>query len=67
MLVGTKGFLRTDEVLNLKVEDSPQEYFAVTQNNVEGLCMTVQGKTDQEILLYGMIRNVRTCPHLVLS
>jgi hypothetical protein len=48
MLVGIKGFLRTDEVLNLKVEDLPQEYFAVTQNNVEGLCMTVQGKTDQE-------------------
>lgn len=48
MLVGIKGFLRIDEALNLQVEDLPQDYFAVSANNVEALCMTVQGKTDQE-------------------
>ena len=48
MLVGIKGFLRIEEALNLKVEDLPQDYFVVTQHSVEGLCMTVQGKTDQE-------------------
>ena len=40
VLVGIKGFLRVDEVLNLKVEDLPQDYFAVPAHNVEGLCMT---------------------------
>ena len=48
MLVGIKGFLRIDEALNLKVEDLPQDYFVVTEHSVEGLCMIVQGKTDQE-------------------
>ena len=63
MLVGIKAFLRIDEALNLEVEDLPEEYLAVTRENVEGLCITVQGKTDKE-MQYLAIWDDTECPDL---
>ena len=63
MLVGIKGFLRIEEALNLEVEDLPQDYFVVTRENVEGLCMTVQGKTDED-KQYLAIWDDKECPDL---
>ena len=66
ILLGIKGFLRIDEALHMKVEDLPQDYFVVTQENVEGLCMKVKGKTDDKVQ-YLAIWDDAECPDFSAS
>ena len=49
IVVGVKLFLRVEEVLNLCLEDFLTKYFVVMETGkVEGLCVSVRGKTDNE-------------------
>jgi hypothetical protein len=48
IIVGVKEFLRVDEVLDLTVEQFLQNYFVITAENVQGLALYVQGKTDED-------------------
>ena len=44
IIVGVKLFLRIDEVIAMKVDDFKTDYFVVTTDNVEGLCVQIKGK-----------------------
>jgi len=48
MLVGTKGFLRIEEDLDVEVERFQTDYFVVKENSIPALAMWVYGKSDQE-------------------
>lgn len=48
MIVGIKLFGRIDEVITMKVEDFPPDYFAIKDNNVKALATEIKGKCDKE-------------------
>jgi hypothetical protein len=46
-MMGVKLFGRMkDEILKLRVEDLPQDYFVVTPEDVLALCAVLDGKAD---------------------
>lgn len=49
IIVGIKLFARIDEVMQLKVEDLPHEFFFVKDGNVEALATKIKGKCDTKV------------------
>jgi hypothetical protein len=48
IITGVKLFLRVEEVIKMKVEDFAELYLVVTENNVEGLCVYIDGKKEKK-------------------
>jgi hypothetical protein len=48
IITGVKHFLRVEEVVEMKIEDFVECYFVVTKNNVEGLCVLLDGKREKK-------------------
>jgi hypothetical protein len=48
IITGVKLFLRVEEVVEMKIEDFVERYFVVTENNVEGLCVLLDGKREKK-------------------
>lgn len=59
--VGVKLFLRIDELILMTVEDFKTDYFVVTKDNVEGLCVKIQGKKETTALPF-MMWDDKDCP-----
>jgi hypothetical protein len=51
VILGIRGFLRSEEALALKMEDFPPEFFIVKEDIIEQLAMVVKGKRDKAFKL----------------
>jgi hypothetical protein len=49
MIVGIKLFACIDEIIQMKMEDLPHEFFIVKDGNVEVLATKIKGKCDTKI------------------
>ena len=71
IILGIKCFLRSDELLNVKVEDFISEYYVVHPNKLQHLCLQVEGKCDEQPVLLLLHRDDETpefCPvRIILS
>jgi hypothetical protein len=62
MLVGIKLFLRIEEVIGMSVAHFVIDYFIVNSNNdIQGLCVQVKGKTDDDWVHLMLWRDI-DCP-----
>lgn len=61
LIVAIKLFLRIEEALEMTVEQFETEYFIVTEDDVEGLCVRIKGKRDKVPLDFALW-NDKECP-----
>ena len=61
IILGIKLFLRIDEVLEMKYEQLLEQYFVVSENDVESLLAKIKGKRDSDWLHFALWSDL-DCP-----